>query len=584
MYSPIYTFQEIKKAAKKASPKGIGFKLAILGDSSTQFLAVAIKGYANLENIEIDVFDAGYNQIDAQILNPESEVCRFEPDAILLYLSSERLYEEFMALDVSNKCEYADTVMAKIEKYWDIISSRIGCKIFQPNFVEIDDSALGNYSCKCEQSFNYQIRRLNFLIQEKMGYRNNLFPVDLQSIQSKLGREFMFDSVLFYNAKMAISMDALPFVARSIVNIVRAMKGQTVKCVIFDLDGTVWGGVIGDDGLGGIEIGEYKRGRVFSDIQRWFKQLKDYGVVLAVCSKNDELVAKEPFEKHDDMILRLSDIAVFVANWNDKASNIKLIQETLNIGMDSIVFIDDNPFERELVRQKIADIMVPELPADPANYLEFLQNMRLFEVISLSGEDKNRTEQYQTEFKRIQEKNSFESIDDYLKSLEMVSEAKPFEPEKYARIAQLTQRSNQFNLRTIRYTEDDIARIAADKNYYTIYYTLKDKFGDHGLVSVVILEKRKDGTLFIDTWLMSCRVLKRGMEEFIVNDLIDFSFRNGYKKIFSEYIPTTKNRIVKDLYRLFGFTEYESGKYYINVEEYCPRKNYISLLKEAKKV
>lgn len=333
--------------------------------------------------------------------------------------------------------------------------------------------------------------------------------------------------------------------------------------------------MIGEDGIHKIEIGELGKGHVFTHFQKWLKQLKEYGMILAVCSKNDEEVAKEPFEQHKEMVLRLEDIAVFVANWENKVSNIKRIQESLNIGMDAIVFLDDNPFERNLVREQLPEVEVPELPNDPAHYLEFLQAGNYFDSVSYSKEQKDRTKQYQAEFSRMKYEITFESLEDYLKNLEMMGGAKAFEEAKYSRIAQLTQRSNQFNLRTIRYTEDEIRRIAQDSRYLTLYYTLRDKFGDHGLVSVVILEKRNSEELFIDTWLMSCRVLKRGMEEFVVNKLIEEAKKNGFIRIQAEYIPTAKNKMVSDIYKTMGFEEVEENQYVIEVCNYCKQKTYI---------
>lgn len=573
--SDMYTFHEIKKAAKLNCAESKVMKIAILGNCATQFLATAIKGYANLENVSIELFDADYNQIDAQLLDSSSETFKFKPDCILLYLSTDKLYEEFLDYPMVSRNNFAEDNIAKIENYWELIAANVGCRILQMNFTEINDNALGNFGSKSGSSFSYQIRKLNYLLEEKMAARNDVYPVDLLGIQLHLGQHFFYDASLYYNAKMTIAMDALPYVAKAVIDVVKAMNGQIKKCVICDLDNTLWGGVIGDDGMGGIEIGELGRGHAFTDLQRWLKQLKECGIILAICSKNNEDTAQEPFERHEEMVLRLSDISVFVANWDDKASNIRLIQETLNIGMDSIVFLDDNPFERNLVRQMIPDITVPELPEDPALYLGFLQEQNYFEVASFTGPGSDRTAQYQAEFERKKLQQTFESIDDYLKSLEMVGEARAFEKERYARIAQLTQRSNQFNLRTIRYTEDEIARIASDDRYLTLYYTLKDKFGDHGLVSVVILEKKFDNVLFVDTWLMSCRVLKRGMEEFIVNKMIETAKSNGYGKVSAEYIPTAKNKMVKDIYRSFGFTETSENKYEINVDEYIPRDVYI---------
>ena len=273
------------------------------------------------------------------------------------------------------------------------------------------------------------------------------------------------------------------------------------------------------------------------------------------------------------MVLRLEDISVFVANWNDKASNIKTIQETLNIGMDSIVFIDDNPFERNLVREIIPGIEVPELPEDPALWLIFLQEKNYFEVASIS-QSSDRTKLYQAEYERKKLSETFESIDDYLQSLEMVGEVKEFEQLQYSRIAQLTQRSNQFNLRTVRYTESEIERIADSSDYIGLYYTLRDKYGDHGLIGIIIL-KKSDDKVFIDTWIMSCRVLKRGMEEFIINQLVKRVRELGYNTITAEYIPTAKNRIVKDVYDRMGFSKVGENGYILRIDTYKEQDNYI---------
>ena len=443
------------------------------------------------------------------------------------------------------------------------------------NFTEIDDKVLGQYSCKVESTFAYQIRKLNYLLQEAALKNNKVFPVDLLSIQHDVGREKYFNAPLYYNAKMVISMGVLPTVAEAVVGVIRAMEGKLKKCIILDLDNTLWGGVIGDDGLAGIEIGELGKGHVFSDIQLWLRQLKEYGIILAVCSKNDENIAKEPFEHHDEMVLRLSDISVFVANWNDKASNIKLIQETLNIGMDSIIFLDDNPFERNLVKEKLPAIEVPELPDDPSLWLSFLQHQNYFDTVSYTGSGSDRTKLYQAEYERKKSEQSFESIDEYLESLDMVGMASTFEPLQYPRIAQLTQRSNQFNLRTIRYTEDEIQRIAEDENYITFYFSLKDKFGDHGLVSVLILKRMSEYEVFVDTWLMSCRVLKRGMEEFVINNMVQTIKEKGITTITAEYIPTPKNAMVKDIYERMSFSRTAENRFQLDLSGYKELKTFI---------
>ncbi len=570
----MYSFRELSKAAKLfVDAKEV--RLAVLGNCATQFFSVAIQGYAKLSGLNLRVYDADYNQIEAQLLDPESEVYEFHPNGVVLWISTEKLYEEFLDLCVSERRFFAETYVHKIETYWNLIVQNHIAYILQPNFTEINDKVLGNYSCKIETAFIYQIRKLNYLLEQAMIQRGEIYPVDLLAIQIQLGVKRFYKAATYYNSKMPVAVEAYPYVAKAVVDILKVLDGQTKKCVICDLDNTLWGGVIGDDGMGGIEIGEFGKGHAFSNLQRWLKQLKEYGIILAVCSKNDEETAKEPFIKHEEMVLRLPDISIFVANWNDKASNIRVIQESLNIGMDSIIFLDDNPFERNLVRRELPEVEVPELPEDPALYLEYLQKCNYFETISYTGGDQDRTKLYQAEFERRKQRQDFSSIDEYLKSLKMCGNVKHFEEIKYARIAQLTQRTNQFNLRTIRYTESEIKKIAEDNTYIALYFTLSDKLGDYGVISVVIMKKEGDRDAFIDTWLMSCRVLKRGMEEYVMNHVIEEAKNQGIIRLKAEYIPTAKNRMVCNIYRDMGFEETGSNTYDLKVKDYVRKVTYI---------
>ncbi len=569
----MFTFRELQKA-KKRIIRGTEIRMAVLGNCATQFLSEAIEGYGKIEGLNICVYDADYNQIDSQLIDSSSEVYSFHPTQILLWLGTEKLYEEFMDLDTFSRSTFAETYLSRIEQYWNLISNNSSAKILQMNFTEIDDKALGQYSCKVDSTFVYQIRKLNYLLEEAEQRNSRVFPVDNLAVQISLGRNIYYNPRLYYSSKMPVSMPALPFLAKAVIDVIRAMNGNVKKCIILDLDNTLWGGVIGDDGLAGIEIGELGKGHVFTNIQRWLKQLKEYGIILCVCSKNNEEIAKEPFEKHNEMVLKLDDISVFVANWDDKVSNIRTIQETLNIGMDSIIFLDDNPFERNLVREMIPQIEVPGLPEDPAAWLGFLQEQNYFDTASFT-EGSDRTKMYQAEYERKKLSQAYESIDDYLRDLEMVGASRKFEPLQYPRIAQLTQRSNQFNLRTVRYTESDIQRITESDDYITLFFTLRDKFGDHGLIGVVIMEKKSDDEVFIDTWLMSCRVLKRGMEEFIVNHFVKRAAQSGFKKISAEYIPTSKNGMVKDIYDRMGFSKVKDNYYELEIDNYREQNNYI---------
>ncbi len=568
-------YSALVKNCKKDTTGFVSKKLAILGDCATQHIAKAIKGYAVERNVALDVFDADYNQILAQVFDDDSELYSFNPDYILMIQCTEKLYEKYCSTPVAERCNFSDKTVSQICSYWEKIRSTCKARILQFNFPEIDDNVFGSFANGTESSFLFQLRKLNFLLNTAASSSKNVFIVDIMSLQNRIGRNQYFDPKLYYIAKIPISLDVLPDIARVVNDVICALNGSFKKCVILDLDNTLWGGVIGDDGLDGIQIGELGLGHAFSDFQQWLKELKQRGIILAVCSKNNEDAAKEPFIKHPDMILRLDDISAFVANWEDKAQNIRSIQKALNIGFDSMVFIDDNPFERNLVHSMIPEITVPELPEDPSLYLEYLRSLNLFETASYSEEDVSRTKQYQDEFNRNIAKDKFETYDDYLKNLEMKAESGPFRQFDFPRISQLTQRSNQFNLRTVRYTEAEIADIAESDKYLTISFSLEDNFGNHGLISVVILEKHDDGILFINTWLMSCRVLKRGMEEFIVNTIIETAQKNGFNSVVGEYIKTPKNAMVKDIYSRMGFEQISDTIYQANTDSFVKNKTYI---------
>ena len=570
------TFQQLKKLSKTDASALPQYSLAVLGDCATQHLATALRGYGVSVGMRLNVFDADYDQINAQVMAPDSELYRFAPQGVLLQMCTEKLQEAFYDRPPEARASFAEDTYARIRQIWSRIGSRIPATVLQCNFPLIDDGVFGQFGNKTEQSFLFQQRKLNYLLMQGCQEVKNTFLIDLDALQTALGRSTFADPKLYYVAKMPISLAALPAAAKLVVDVVRSLQGAVKKCLVLDLDNTLWGGVIGDDGLSGIQIGELGTGHAFSDFQKWLKELKNRGILLTVCSKNNEDTAKEPFEKHPEMVLRLEDFSMFVANWEDKARNIRTIQQALNIGMDSMVFLDDNPFERELVRTMIPEITVPELPEDPALYLQYLRGLDLFETASYSREDAGRTEQYREKAQRAAFEAAFQSYDDYLEALQMRASAAAFDPFHYPRIAQLTQRSNQFNLRTVRYTEAEIEALAQDDSRIGLYFTLKDKFGDHGLISVVVLEKQPEDTLFISEWLMSCRVLKRGMEEFIVDKILSVAAQQGFRWVVGEYIPTPKNAMVKDLYEQLGFARLENGRFQAEVSGFPYHKTFIT--------
>ena len=573
------SFQELKKSVKHM-PAGLPqVKVALVGDTATQFLGTAIRGVGIERGYQVELFEAEYNQVERQFLDPTSELYEFDADFIVVFQSTHKLGEKHSALNPEQQNTLADDRLAFVSSLCEN-PALANKKIIYFDYPEIEDTVFGSYATKVTSSLTYQVRQLNMGLMDLSQQYANLFICDIAGLQNKLGRDFMFAPNVYVSTEMVLSIDAIPYVASRVMDIICAIKGQFKKCLILDLDNTLWGGVIGDDGLEGIQLGHgLGIGKAFTEFQMWVKKLKQRGIIICVASKNNEETAKEPFEKHPDMVLKLEDIAVFQANWETKVDNIRTIQSILNIGFDSMVFLDDNPFERNMVRENIPGITVPELPVDPGDYLEYLYSLNLFETASYSNADKDRTKQYQVEAKRVSLQKTFSNEADFLKSLDMISVVSGFTKFNTPRVAQLSQRSNQFNLRTIRYTEADIEALAQDPEVIDLSFTLEDKFGDNGLIAVIIMKPQDAETLFVDTWFMSCRVLKRGMENFTLNTMVERAKAAGYKRIVGEYLPTPKNKMVEQHYPDLGFTKIEdavTAQYELDVIAYQPRECYIT--------
>lgn len=559
-------FSSLKKNLKKPIEGFKKIKIALLGDTATQLLNIAIRGVAIEREYDFEIFEADFGQISRQILDPSSKYYEFQPDYTIVFEASHKLLSTYYK-SYENQLQFAEKKVSDIEKLYQTIQSRTTSKVIFCNFPEIDPQIFGNFSQKVESSFVFQQRKLNYLIADLALKSSNLLIADLCAIQNKFGRDVMFSPNIYINTEMVLSLDILPVVAQNLVSIISAIEGKFKKCLILDLDNTTWGGIIGDDGLEKIQIGSLGIGKAFTEFQQWAKALQRRGIILAVCSKNDEDIAKEPFEKHPDMVLKLDDISVFVANWENKADNIRKIQNILNIGFDSMVFLDDNPFERNLVRENIPEVCVPELPEDPADYLEYLYELNLFETASFSANDAERTKQYQVESERATALESYTNVDEFLKSLNMNADVQEFNNFTKPRVSQLSQRSNQFNLRTVRYTEQEVQDLIQSDKHKTLSFTLEDKYGDNGLICVVVLEALNNEDLFIESWFMSCRVLKRGMEEFTLNQIVETAKKHGFKNVIGEYIESSKNQMVQNHYENLGFKA-ENDRWIFKVADY----------------
>jgi len=548
-------FSKIENDFKENSnQKLIRKKIAIVSSSTSYFFMNVLKLFCYQYKIAPEFNEAEYGAIHEQILNDDSELYSFAPD-ILLILPDYRDIKEKPSLfsDNSEIEEWVSSQYIVYNNLWSKVSSKLHkCQIFQALFVVPHYRSMGALEGNYIFSPQNYLRLLNLeLIKNKS---SNVTFIDFDYHASNFGKSRWFDDSQFFQSKQTISFDALSEICHATARLISSYFGKMKKCLVLDLDNTLWGGVIGDDDLKGININSHDpEGEAFLAFQDYLKSLKERGVILAVCSKNEEKIAQIPFKKHPEMILKLNDISCFKANWEDKVSNIQAIAEELNIGLDSIVFFDDNPAERELVKEFLPEVEVIDTQEDPALYISELDRARCFDWAQLTLEDVERSASFVQNKKRIQLQKSIVDYDDYLKSLGMEASIGNISSINIVRFSQLINKTNQFNLRTKRFTEAEIETMSKNsKKFKLIYISLKDKFGSYGLISSIILEK-KNNTVFINTWVMSCRVFKRGIEGLALSAIIEVANKWDCNMIVGEHIPTDKNIILNNLYSDLGF-------------------------------
>jgi FkbH-like protein len=572
--------KEILKNLKKLKNNNFqSLDLSILSDSSTQYLTKFIKAFALENKLNIEIWDAPIDQIEQQIFNKESQFHKNNHDLTIVFESTHSLLKKYNQSNEKNN--FSEIQFKRITDYLKKLIA-INKDVILFNFYEINDFIFGNYSSLIGDSFIFQLRKLNFLLSDFLKNLDQVRILDVSSIQNSIGSTNLFDSSLYVNYEMVFNIEGNYEISKKIIDVILSKKGFLNKCIIIDLDNTTWGGIIGDDGIDKIEIGDLGIGKAFKEFQQWVKKLKERGIILCVCSKNTEKVAKEVFLKHPEMVLKLDDISVFMANWDSKVNNIKKIQKILNIGFDSMVFIDDNSFERNVVRDNIPGITVPDLPEDPSNYLNFLYSQNLFEVNSYSKSTNDRTDFYKKENERIKFKELSTDLSDYMTKIGMKSRLTNLNSFNIPRVSELSNRSNQFNLRTIRYSQSDLMKIMNSNKYFGFVFDLEDKFGSHGIVSYVIVKSLSDDEVFIENWAMSCRVLERSFEQYIINKILNFFKEKNYNVLLAEYIETKKNLLVKDIYKTLGFSKQKSNNYSISLKNFKKLKTYIKEKKQIK--
>ena len=524
-------------------------RLAVLGSATLSHLTPSIRIAALRRNAWLSIHEGAYAQYMQPLLAGDPALEAFKPDVVLLALDARHV-----AAGLDGSAEAQEQWLASMRRCWRAARERLGATVIQQTIMPVLPSLLGSNEHRLATSPAAAVARLNTALRQAAD-EAGIHLLALDDRASRDGVRAWHDPVMWLRSKHEVSPMAAPFYGDLVARLLGALQGRSSKCLVLDLDNTVWGGVIGDDGMDGIVLGQGSAlGEAFCAVQRYARDLAQRGVILAVCSKNDEAVALAAFESHPEMVLRRKDIASFVANWDDKALNIRRIARELNIGLDSIVFLDDNPFERNLVREHLPDVAVPEIPDDdPAAIPQLLADAGYFESVVITADDRSRTAQYRDNQDRRRLEEEAVDLQSYLRGLRMTLGWRCFDQAGLPRIVQLINKTNQFNLTTRRVTDQDVLGVMGNPEAFGLQLRLTDRFGDNGMIAVVVGRLMPNADCLIETWLMSCRVLGRGVEAATLSLIAAEAQRLGARRLLGEYRPTAKNEMVRDHYLRLGF-------------------------------
>lgn len=569
----------IKKELTQQDKNWTEKRVAVLGGSTTNEVVDQIELALLYHGIKATFYQSEYGRYFEDAIFGNEELNKFSPDIIYIHTSWRNITSFPVMTDTVE--QVSKLLMYEYEHYesmWKSLKRKFGCPIIQNNFDRPSYRLMGNRDIWDFRGKSNYISRLNQKFYDYAQSHSSFYINDIDYIAQDYGLSEWSNSLYWYMYKYAMCIDAIPYVAQSVANIIKSIYGKNKKLLALDLDNTLWGGIVGDDGIEGIKLGsEIPQGQAYYEFQKYCKELQQIGVVLAVDSKNDESNALDGIS-HPDGVLRQNDFVSIKANWNSKDQNLREIADELSLGLDSFVFVDDNPAEREIVSKQLPMVSVPEMNG-AENYIKVIDHSGFFEATVISKEDMLKTSQYQAKTEARSAQGAYDNYEEYLSSLQMNAVITEFEPISIQRVAQLTNKSNQFNLTTLRCSEDDIRQMQESPNYICLCGRLIDKFADNGIVSVVAAEIINN-SLHIRLWLMSCRVLKRGMEDFMMNTLMEKASGLGIKQVFGYYYPTNKNGMVKHFYKEMGFAlkaEDDNGNatWQIEADSYIKRKTEI---------
>lgn len=523
-------------------------KVAILGSSTTSQLAALLPLACARGGLQVEVYEAPFGLYRQEVLDPASRLHSFDPDFVVLAMHEGDVDLPALTDDPSGAVSGA---LEQLEGLWQALNRTTRATVLQYNFALPPEQPLGHLGTSVPGSRHRMLLELN--LRMALAAPPSVYLVDCAKLAADVGARTWFDPRYWFMAKQAVNPTSVPVLARHTSAVVAAAAGLSRKCLVLDLDGTVWGGVLGEAGFDGLQLGYGPQGEAFSAFQTYALDLKSKGIVLAVCSKNDEGLVREAFASVPGMRLKLDDIAVLSAGWDDKPAQLRRLAADLGLGLDALVLADDNPVEREAVRQLLPEVDVLQLPEDPAGYARVLADYPWFETVRLTDEDTARTDQYRARASAASALGAATSLDDFLDSLDMEGAVEPVSERNLDRVAQLVGKTNQFNLTSRRRSAVELAQFVARDDVVALAVRLRDRFADHGLIGVVLA--RVDGArLDIDTWLMSCRVIGRTLEHALIAMLDEHARALGCRSLCGTYAPTAKNGLVADLYPRLGFT------------------------------
>ncbi len=559
-------------------------RLAVLGSATLAHLHPGIRVAGMRRGLHIASYENAYGQYVQELLDGGSALHRFQPTAILFAFDAYHLTQGVHAALRAQEVEAALAgVMARIGRCWALAQAAFRCPVLQQTALDVFAPLLGANEHRLPGSRSRFVARLNEMLRSEADLRG----VDLVAVDDAARRDGIgawHDPALWHRTKQEVTPALSPSYGELVARVIAARQGKSRKCLVLDLDNTLWGGVIGDDGVDGIVLGQGSAlGEGFAAVQDYAKELARRGVILAVCSKNDAANALEPFERHPEMVLRRDDIASFRANWDDKAANLRAIAQELNIGLDALVFLDDNPFERNLVRAQLPMVAVPEVPDDdPARVPGVLADAGYFESLGITADDLRRQAQYRDNIARDDLRAAATDMDSYLRALDMRLLWKRFDRMGQARIVQLINKTNQFNLTTRRHQDVDIEEVMSNPQAFGLQMRLLDRFGDNGIIAIVIGRLTTPDTVTLDTWLMSCRVLGRGVERATLDVVAAQARALGAKFLLGEYLPTKKNGMVREHYTQLGFVPLSAdssgaSRAVLNLTQFTPGDTFLQI-------